>query len=209
MNNDKYLSIAEHYEGCLLKYGDNHLGVDWPNLADALKRYQVMLDLVKPHAARKLSLLDFGCGASHFYEYLLSVNRFDITYLGLEISEAFYGLSKSKYGNNEYIFGDILKNPDLLPIVDYAVLNGVFTEKLSLTFEEMELFFKEIISRVFSRTQIGIGFNLMSTVVDWERPDLFHYPLDRLADFLSNNISRNFVIRNDYGLYEYSVYVYR
>lgn len=209
MNNDKYLSIAEHYERCLLKHGDNHLGVDWPNLADALKRYQVMLDLIKPHAGKKVSILDFGCGASHFYEYLLSKNRFDITYLGLEISKEFYSLSKSKYGNNQYIHGDILKNPNLLPMVDYAVMNGVFTEKLTLTFEEMEQFFKEIITLVFRSAQIGIGFNLMSKFVDWERSDLFHYPLDKLADFLSKNISRNFVIRNDYGLYEYSVYVYR
>ena len=45
--------------------------------------------------------------------------------------------------------------------------------------------------------------------VDWERDDLFHVPLDLLANFFSKNVSRNFIIRNDYDLYEYTVYLYR
>ena len=40
------------------------------------------------------------------------------------------------------------------------------------------------------------------------RDDLFHLPLDLLAEFLDTLLSRHFVIRNDYGLYEYTVYVY-
>lgn len=54
-----------------------------------------------------------------------------------------------------------------------------------------------------------MAFNVMSKNVDWEREDLFHMPLDELSAFLTSSISRNFIIRNDYGLYEYTVYVYR
>ena len=49
----------------------------------------------------------------------------------------------------------------------------------------------------------------MSTLVDWERADLFHVPFDTLARMLKAHASRDFVIRQDYGLYEYTVYVYR
>jgi len=49
----------------------------------------------------------------------------------------------------------------------------------------------------------------MSKHVDWEREDLFHLPFDVLARFLTRMVTRNFVIRNDYGLYEYTTYVYR
>jgi hypothetical protein len=48
----------------------------------------------------------------------------------------------------------------------------------------------------------------MSKHVDWEREDLFHLPFDTLAAFLKQELSGNFVIRNDYGLYEYTTYVY-
>jgi hypothetical protein len=54
-----------------------------------------------------------------------------------------------------------------------------------------------------------MAFNVMSKHVDWERDDLFHLPFDELGRWLVSSISRNFVIRADYGLYEYTTYVYR
>ena len=42
-----YQSIIEHYEACLARHGDSHLGVDWPNAADAETRYRVMLDVIR------------------------------------------------------------------------------------------------------------------------------------------------------------------
>ena len=55
----------------------------------------------------------------------------------------------------------------------------------------------------------GVAFNVMSKHVDWERDDLFHLPFDEMAGFVTRNLTRNFVIRNDYGLFEYTVYLYR
>jgi hypothetical protein len=92
---------------------------------------------------------------------------------------------------------------------DYAVINGVFTVKRELSFDEMFDFFTKAVSKVFSLVEIGLAFNVMSAHVDWERDDLFHLPFDTLAAWLTQNIGRNFVFRNDYGLYEYTTYVYR
>jgi hypothetical protein len=61
---ESYKSIIRHYESCLDKHGDNHLGVDWPKLEDVDKRYKVMLDIIRVNEDKrtKISLLDFGCG---------------------------------------------------------------------------------------------------------------------------------------------------
>ena len=64
-------------------------------------------------------------------------------------------------------------------------------------------------STVFSRVRVGMAFNLMSKHVDWEREDLFHVPFDTLGAFLTRSLSRHFRIRSDYGLYEYTAYVYK
>ena len=88
-------------------------------------------------------------------------------------------------------------------------MNGVFTEKRGLTFDEMLAYFQRMLIAVFSKARLGIAFNVMSKHVDWERDDLFHLPFDTLARFLTASMTRNFVIRNDYGLYEYTTYVYR
>ena len=70
-------------------------------------------------------------------------------------------------------------------------------------------FFTSVLKKLWAKTNKGIAFNIMSKLVDWERDDLFHVSIDELGWFLKNNLSRNFVIRNDYKLYEYTVYVYK
>jgi len=205
----KYLSIVSHYESCLAQYGDNHLGVDWPKKEDAENRYRIMLEIIRPCADRDISLLDFGCGASHLYEYMLKRNVRSINYAGLDLSEKFIQLSKSKFPKNDYYCLDILDQSGQLPSFDYVVLNGVFTEKRELSFDEMLVYFKQLLKTIFDKTGIGLAFNVISKQVDWEREDLFHLPLETLADFLTRELSRNFIIRNDYGLYEYTTYVYK
>jgi SAM-dependent methyltransferase len=207
--NKKYLSIVSHYENCLAQYGDNHLGVDWPKKEDAETRYRIMLEIIKPCADRDISLLDFGCGTSHLCEYILKRNIRGITYTGLDLSQKFIQLSKSKFPKNNYYCLDILDQSSWFPSFDYVVMNGVFTEKRELSFDEMLAYFKQLLKAVFNKTGIGLAFNVMSKQVDWEREDLFHLALDNLADFLTRELSRSFIIRNDYGLYEYTTYVYK
>ena len=204
-----YFKIVSHYEDCLDKYGDTHKGVDWPNSADAMTRYQVMLEVMRESPGTKAGLLDFGCGASHLQDYIHAHQLNHIDYSGLDISEKFIHLSRDKYPNTNYYCIDILKSSMQLPRFDYVVLNGVFTEKRELSHDEMWEYFKQVLLKVFSFTVKGIAFNVMSSHVDWERNDLFHLSMDKLAAFLVKEMSRDFVIRNDYGLYEYTTYVYR
>ena len=55
----------------------------------------------------------------------------------------------------------------------------------------------------------GATYEVMSKNVEWERDDLFHLPHDLLSNFLCEKLTRNYVIRNDYGLYEYTVYIFK
>jgi SAM-dependent methyltransferase len=205
----KYIGIIEHYESCLAAHGDTHLGVDWPKAADVETRYQVMLDVIRRPRTRTQRLLDFGCGASHLYEYILAKGIKGIEYTGLDLSPKFVKLSRQKFPKNRYVCADILEEPAAVPASDYIVMNGVFTEKQDLTFDEMLAYFELTVKAAFAKAEQGIAFNVMSKHVDWERDDLFHLQFDRLAGFLIRELTRNFVIRNDYGLYEYTTYVYR
>ena len=207
----RYRTIVAHYEACLERHGDTHLGVDWPDAEDVEVRHSVMLDVLRPaEAGATVSLLDFGCGASHLYEHLRREGRTDVQYAGLDLSPRFVELSRAKFPENRYWARDVLTD-DLsdLPRFDFAVLNGVFTEKVDLSFDEMLDFWRRTVTAVFALVDRGIAFNVMSKHVDWERDDLFHLPFDTLAAFLTGSVSRNFVVRNDYGLYEYTTYVYR
>lgn len=210
MEGKDYQRIVSHYEACLAKHGDNHLGVDWPKKQDVDTRYRVMLEVIRPGTSGTVTLLDFGCGASHLYEFIVRQGlRTAIQYSGLDLSQKFVDLSRGKFPSNRYYCVDILDDHVTLPEFDYVVMNGVFTEKRDLSFNQMLEYFQAVVSRVFRLARVGIAFNIMSKQVDWERDDLFHLPFDLLATFLTKNVSRHYVMRHDYGLYEYTTYVYR
>ena len=212
MTEKKYMSIVQYYEKCLENYGDNHLGVGWTKRKEDVDlRYQVMLDVIKTKYGIPVQLLDFGCGASHLYEYILRKELDYIEYSGLDVSHHFLNISNKKYPHIKYYCLDILEDAGLkvLPIFDYAVMNGVFTVKRDISFENMFDYMKDVIWRIFGKVRKGMALNFMSKQVDWERVDLFHVPFDLIAEFLTKNISRNFIFRHDYGLYEYTVYVYK
>jgi SAM-dependent methyltransferase len=206
-----YRSIVSHYEACLAEHGDTHLGVDWPKAEDVDTRHKVMLEVIRRHGiSDPIRLLDFGCGASHLFEHIEREAIKGIEYSGLDLSQQFVDLSRRKFPGNQYWCLDILSDEARqLPRFDYVVMSGVFTEKLELTFDDMLVFLRSVISKIYAITDVGLAFNVMTKHVDWERDDLFHLPFDTLAAWLKSDISRNFVIRNDYGLYEYTVYVYR
>lgn len=208
---DSYLNLVKHYENCFEKHGDTHLGVDWPKLEDVDKRYKVMLECAEfgRHTGTVSSILDFGCGVAHLYDFIIRNGLKDkYTYSGLDLSPKFIEYCKKKYPSSSFICKDVL-NEDLTTDADYILMNGVFTEKRELSQEEMIAYFEKLITKVFGYCKKGIAFNVMSKNVAWERDDLFHVPLDYLSAFLCNNLSRNFIVRNDYGLFEYTVYLYK
>lgn len=211
----QYDSIIKHYEKCFDTYGDSAKGVDWTKEEQVDIRYKTMLELISFRektfeGINGTSVLDYGCGLSHLYEYMLKENINFVDYTGLEISEKFYNESKKKYPQNKYILGDILVDESVIQReYDYILMNGVFTEKRDLSYDEMFKYFEIMISKVYAYCKKGLAFNVMSKQVDWELDYLFHVPMDDMANFLTKKITRDFIIRNDYGLYEYTIYLYK
>jgi SAM-dependent methyltransferase len=210
MDGPGYQSLIEHYEGCLERHGDSHLGVDWPNQQDAETRYRVMLDVMGRDAVTPgTSLLDFGCGAGHLWQYMAEQGSEKLRYMGLDASSKFVALAKAKFPELEFQCRDVLSDSSSLPEADYVVMNGVLTEKRGMSFDEMWNYAQRLLERVYPAARRGLAFNVMSKHVDWERDDLFHLPFDMLAAFLRERLSRHVQFRADYGLYEYTAYVYR
>ncbi|HEY9723935.1 MAG TPA: class I SAM-dependent methyltransferase, partial [Oscillatoriaceae cyanobacterium] len=204
----KHHSLKRHYEACLEAHGDTHQGVNWSRREEAEIRYEAMLGVVRPQSVR-VTMLDCGCGASHLLEYLRRTGRDDLEYAGLDISEKFVALCRQKFPEVPYYCLDVLEADPALPVFDYLVLNGVFTNRTGMDESEMWDFFERLLVRLWPHVRHGLAFNVMTKHVDWERDDLFHVPFDALAAFLKRSITRHFVIRNDYGLYDYTVYLYR
>lgn len=206
-----YHEIRTCTESYFARLGDSALGMGWPNIPDAVRRYEVMLDVIPNRRSldHPVSVLDLGCGCGHLYEHLQQQSSSHIEYTGIDLSEQFIQRCQEKHPAADFRHMDILQTPELLESFDYIIINGIFTSRCSMSFEQMWNFVQAMLTLSFSRARQGLAFNAMSKQVDWERDDLFHLPLDTLASFCCRNLSRHFVIRNDYGLYEFAAYVYQ
>ena len=203
-----YRQIIAHYEACLERHGDSHLGVDWPNAKDAETRYRIMLESIRaPNAPT--ALLDFGCGAGHLLDFIRRNGPKAVDYRGLDASAKFVDLCRMKFPDTTFYHRDILDDAAGVEPVDYVILNGVLTEKREMSQDAMLAYMETLLSAAWPLARKGMAFNVMSTQVDWQRDDLFHVPFDTMARFVARQLSRHFLFRQDYGLYEFTTYVYR
>jgi SAM-dependent methyltransferase len=208
-HSESWRIITEHYEKCLRRHGATPAGVDWPSGADLATRYGVMLELLA-EAEGQQQLLDLGCGPGLLLDYLAATGQTDrVGYHGIDLSHEMVDMARARWPAHAFSCRDIILAPLPDQSVDVVIMNGVLTERVTLETETMIALAKSLVAAAFRAARTGIAFNVMNTHVDWKRRDLFHWPFDSLADFLRSEVSPHYVLRADYGLYEYTCIVRR
>lgn len=203
-------ALLQHYARALQDHGDTPRGAFWPNQADLRVRFDVMLDVIKPTAA-PVVLCDLGCGTGELLGHLRERGLRNIRYIGVDRLGDALAHARKKFPDATFLDLDVnAADADLgLMECDYLVANGLFTAKWELSHDEMQQFLESTVTRIWPYIRRGIAFNVMSKVVDWERTDLFHVPMDDIAHLLHRLAGRRVTLRADYGLYEYTAYAYK
>jgi SAM-dependent methyltransferase len=194
----------------LIEYGDTARGAGYTRGEEVANVvYQVMLDVVRPSPGH-VSILDLGCGTGRLVDYAQRTGiaaRMD--YRGLDLSELAIDTARRKFPHLSFGRADVLEDEAALGDPDYIIMNGLFQWRGPLSRETMRRYWQSLLAVAFRHARLGIAFNAMTSLVEWEREDLFHLPLEEMVAFVSVELSRHFVVRHDYGVYEYTTYVYR
>ena len=203
----QYLNLKEKYRAWLQEHGDTPQGVGWTKPEEAPVRYRVMMEVIREWPA---SILDFGCGTAALLDHIKALGLTAVDYYGLDILPEAIEMARTKHPEAKLFCADILKDDAVLDScpVDYVTINGVLTYKYTSSFDDMWGFAQAIISRLFKKARKGLAANFMSKAVDWERDDLFHMPVELIANFVTRNLTKYYVIRHDYKRYEYTLYLY-
>lgn len=205
-------ALLQYYDRQLRRYGDCARGAAWPSEEDRRLRFEVMLDVLKDRREESPTVLvDLGCGSGELLAHIQARGLTDIRYVGADRSELALSYARQKFPDATFVEIDV-SSPDAnleLIACDYLVANGLFTIKHELTQEQMWSFLETTIRRVWPQVRRGVAFNVMSKVVDWERDDLFHVPMDDIARLLHGLAGRRLRIAADYGLYEYTAYAFK
>jgi SAM-dependent methyltransferase len=203
-----YLRIVDHYESCLRDFRDGPGAVNWKSAEDAATRYDVMLGIIRDRRAAS-SLLDFGCGLAELKPHMERAGYAAVRYSGLDISPQFAVAARARFPQSEILCFDVLDAGQHLPTFDYVIMNGIFTRRHDLGMDDMWRYFERLVHTVFESCRVGLAFNVMSSVVDWQNEALFHPEPGRMIAFLGGSLTRHFVMRNDYGLHETTYYLFR
>jgi SAM-dependent methyltransferase len=184
----------------------------WPaKPADLAMRYEVLLsgvdfDLYSPQ--RPLRLLDLGCGLGLLLDYLDRNGLLDrVDYTGLDLVDPILEKARERWPGHRFENRDVRDTPFPGNSFDYCIICGIFTVKHGNTYEETLALAQETLKSVWPSVKHGLSFNSMSKHVDWEREDLFHWPLDEIMAFCKRDLSRHVSFRLDYGLWEGSTLV--
>lgn len=204
--------LIEAYSAALAAHGATPAGLIWPNGSDLATRFEALLRPIGAVLAaspdRRIDLLDLGCGPGLLLDYLGENDLLDrFNYVGVDVLESTIELARSRWPGYHFELRDVRDHPLAANSFDYCIICGVFTGRFALSYHDMEAMVEATLKAIWPSVRTGVIFNVMSKHVDWERNDLFHWPLDDIMRFCKKDLSRYVSLHLDYGLWETAVSV--
>jgi SAM-dependent methyltransferase len=187
--------------------GSDFEALGWPaKPSDLAARYATLLspiDFSNYSKDEPLRLLDVGCGLGLLLEYLTANSLLDrVDYTGVDLVDWILKEARRRWPRHRFDQRDIRDQPYPDDAFDYAIACSIFTVKHDNTYAETVALAEGTLRAVWPSVKLGLAFNSMSKHVDWERDDLFHWPLDEIMAFCKRDLSRHVTFRLDYGLWE-------
>jgi len=202
-------SLREHYKKTFQKHGATVKGVDWgENEATLHLRYDKMLAVIEKGSAAKPSVLDVGCGFGGLYLYA-QMKGIALNYTGIDIVSNMILWARKNIKKAKFIEDDFCDHDFSDMSFDYAVCNGILTQKLDASMMEMDDYAKSLVKKMYGLCKKAIAFNMMTTYVNYYSPNLYYkHPAETLIYCLSE-LSKKVKIDHSYVLYEFTTYVYK
>lgn len=200
-------TVVRYYETAQIKHGDSPAGVNWRNGESQALRFDI-LSQIGDLTGRKVH--DVGCGMAHYYDYLRQ-KGVDCRYVGSDLSARMIEAARQRLGRDVELHVGSIEEESALEWAkaDYLVGCGIFTVRDSIAPEPWWDYVQCMIGRMFEASEIGCAFNVMTSFVDFQDDHLFYVSPQEVMNFCVENLTRKIVIRHDYPLWEYSVFLYR
>jgi SAM-dependent methyltransferase len=196
-------NIKNYFEDKLKEYGPTAEGMDWKNAESQHLRFDILSKYID--FSRPPSILDVGCGAGAFLNYCRS-KKLPLTYTGIDIVPASVEYTISQYGAGSAILGTIADLP-ANQLFDYTIASGTFNAKLAASCDEWRSYFHSSIVDMYKKCRRGAIFNCMTEFVSWKYDRLYYPNLTELCSFITNEVSRSFIMDHSYPLFECTFFI--
>jgi SAM-dependent methyltransferase len=201
--------LSEIFSDLTAKSDVHRLG--WPNAPDLASRYEALLSAVDFNAyseSRPLKLLDLGCGYGLLLDWLSENGLLgSVEYTGVDLVGSILEAARQRWPGHRFDWRDVRDQAYADGAFDYCIICGIFIAKYGNSYEDTVALAQGTLKAVWPSVTLGLAFNSMSKHVDWERHDLFHWPLDEIMAFCKRDLCRHASFRLDYGPWEVATLV--
>ncbi|MEJ2043728.1 MAG: class I SAM-dependent methyltransferase [Reinekea sp.] len=183
-------TIIHYHQHRQESFGDDDVQtLGWKNLQSQQKRFDIIAELVD---FNNTSVLDAGCGKGDFLRFLLQRSN-AVRYIGIDLNPDFVAYANEQFCScQQSRFYQADFSVAALPLVDHVVLSGALSYRT-----KDPVYWKKIISRLFSNSRRSLVFNFLSDKTFPEHPLLVSYSVDEVIDFCQS-ICRQLDIRSGY-----------
>lgn len=192
--------IAQQYEQAFKENGRTPKSVFCPKGRQEL-RYSKMLAGLE---LENHSILDFGSGLAHLYEFLSS-NIKNFQYVGVDICDDFLADCQKRFPSQNSTFLHLNDFKQLNARYDYTISVGTFNleyhEDPSLNWK----FITESLNSLWDVTDEAMILNWMTDRVDFKQEGAFHLAPEKIIDWGCKLYSKRFLIDQSYMPYEYHI----
>jgi SAM-dependent methyltransferase len=150
------------------------------------------------------SVLDVGCGFADFYDYLLR-RGVKVRYVGVDIVPEFVEQARARFPEIDVSLRDVLEAPLEAGSFDFVVCSQV----LNLRFPDSDnmAVAKRFLSEMHRMARRGVACDFVTDYVDFKEPYLHYYKPEEMFAF-AKTLSKRVVLRHDYPLFEFCLYIY-
>ncbi len=191
--------IIENYRGLLQKYGDAPEATQM-SLEGQLVRFRKLMEIADLRSRR---VLDLGCGIGDFYPLL--IEKFgQLDYTGIDLVPEMVQHAAQKYPQARFLCRD-LSTDRLDESFDYVLASVVFNNAMP----DSDAYMRELLTLAFKYCTLGLGFNFISSHVNFSNREMaYHDPL-QVLDFCIRNLTRKVSMHHHYERVDVAVFAYR
>ncbi len=106
----------------------------------------------------RVSVLDLGCGCGHLYEHLQQQSISQIEYTrDRSVGTIYSAVAWKNIRRLTFVTWIFCRRRSFWKQFDYIIINGVFTSRCSMSFEQMWSFVQAMLTLAFSRARQGLA----------------------------------------------------
>jgi SAM-dependent methyltransferase len=200
--------VADSFTRVVRHFGPVNRGVGWKSAEGHQLRMQILTELFGPETDDGgIIVNDLGCGYGAFFDVLKNHPALrDGAYIGYDIAETMLTFARERIDDPRasFVFGHRATER-----ADYSFVCGTYNIRMYATDREWETFIEDSLSDLWSKTDVALGFNMMSSYGECPERTIYYADPARFFDFCMRELSPRVTLLHDYSLPEWTMFVYR